>query len=34
LFFHPTGIEVDDENRIFVVDTGRHRIQIYQKVSS
>ena len=34
VFFHPTGIEVDDENRIFVVDTGRHRIQIYQKTSS
>ena len=33
VFFHPTGIEVDEENRIFVVDCGRHRIQIYQKVS-
>ncbi len=33
IFFQPTGIEVDDEDRIFIVDTGRHRIQIYQKVS-
>ena len=33
VFFQPTGIAVDDKNRIFVVDTGRHRIQIYQKVS-
>jgi len=31
VFFQPTGIEVDEENRIFIVDTGRHRIQIYQK---
>jgi len=32
-FFHPVGIEVDSENRIIVVDCGRHRLQIYQKVS-
>jgi hypothetical protein len=31
VFYQPTGIEVDAENRIYVVDTGRHRIQIYQK---
>ena len=31
VFFPPTGVEVDQENRIFVVDCGRHRIQIYQK---
>jgi DNA-binding beta-propeller fold protein YncE len=30
-FFQPTGIEVDQENRIIVVDCGRHRLQIYRK---
>jgi hypothetical protein len=33
MFFHPTGIEVDHESRIIVVDCGRHRLQIYQKVA-
>ena len=32
-FFQPTGIEVDSDNRIIIADTGRHRLQIYQKVS-
>lgn len=32
LFFQPTGIQVDSQNRILVVDCGRHRIQIYQKL--
>jgi hypothetical protein len=31
VFFQPTGIEVDEQGRILVVDTGRHRIQIYEK---
>ena len=34
VFFQPTGIEVDEQGRILVVDTGRHRIQIYEKVAS
>ena len=33
VFFQPTGIEVDDQDRILIVDTGRHRIQIYEKVA-
>ena len=33
LFYQPTGIQVDSENRILIVDCGRHRIQIYQKTS-
>jgi DNA-binding beta-propeller fold protein YncE len=33
VFFQPTGIEVDEENRIIIVDCGRHRLQIYQKVA-
>jgi DNA-binding beta-propeller fold protein YncE len=31
IFFQPTGILVDDQYRIVVTDTGRHRLQIYQK---
>ena len=31
VLFQPTGIEVDDQDRILVVDTGRHRMQIYEK---
>ncbi|MBM3943574.1 MAG: hypothetical protein FJ316_11795 [SAR202 cluster bacterium] len=31
VFYQPTGIVVDDQNRIIVTDTGRHRLQIYQK---
>ncbi len=31
VFFQPTGIEVDSDDHILVVDTGRHRIQIYEK---
>ena len=34
LFFGPRGIAVDGQNRIFVVDTGRGRLQIYRKVSA
>jgi len=31
-FVQPTTVEIDEEGRIFVVDSARHRIQIYQKV--
>jgi DNA-binding beta-propeller fold protein YncE len=33
VLYQPTGIEVDGENRIIIVDCGRHRLQIYQKVA-
>ena len=33
LFWSPLAIAVDDENRVFVSETCRGRIQIYQKVS-
>ena len=29
---HPTSVRVDDEGRIYVVDTGRYRIQVYRKL--
>ena len=32
VFFQPTTVRVDDQDRILVVDTGRHRIQIYERV--
>ena len=31
LMVRPFAVEVDDQNRIFVVDSPRHRIQIYTK---
>jgi hypothetical protein len=31
-FRRPVAVKVDAENRIFVADSGRHRIQIYDKV--
>ena len=31
LFWGPISVEVDDEGRIFVVETARHRIQVYRK---
>ena len=30
-FTLPTGIEVDNEGRIFVVDNIRFRLQVYRK---
>lgn len=30
-FFRPTAIEIDDSGRIYIVEDGRWRIQIYQK---
>ena len=32
-FFAPTAIEVDDEGHVIVVDSCRHRLQIYERVS-
>ena len=32
LFWGPTSINVDAEGRVFVVESGRYRIQVYQKV--
>jgi DNA-binding beta-propeller fold protein YncE len=29
---HPTSVRVDDEGRIYVVDSGRYRIQVYRKL--
>ena len=31
LFWGPTSVQVDDEGRIFVTDSCRHRVQIYSK---
>ena len=33
-FVQPTAVEIDDEDRIFVADSARHRLQIYQKVAT
>ena len=33
LFWGPTGVAVDDENRIFVCESARNRIQVYRKQS-
>ena len=32
-FFHPRGVKVDDQNRVLVTDSGKGRVQVYQKVS-
>ena len=31
-FWGPVGLELDDQDRLFVVESARHRIQIYQKI--
>ena len=31
-FCGPVGVEVDDQNRVLVVESGRHRIQVYRKI--
>ncbi|HZA22318.1 MAG TPA: hypothetical protein VFA32_06900, partial [Dehalococcoidia bacterium] len=31
LFWAPTGVAVDDDYRIFVCESPRNRIQVYQK---
>jgi len=33
-FWAPTGVTVDDDNRVFVSESPRNRIQVYQKQSS
>ena len=33
LFWGPTDVDVDDEGRIFVVESARRRIQVYRKQS-
>jgi DNA-binding beta-propeller fold protein YncE len=33
LFWGPTGVAVDDEGRIFVVESARNRVQVYRKLS-
>ena len=33
LFWGPTSVKLDDQGRVFVVDCGRHRIQIFQRTS-
>ena len=30
-FFRPSSVKVDAEDRIFIVDTNRHRVVVYQK---
>jgi hypothetical protein len=32
-FWGPIAVEVDDQNRIFVLEAVRHRIQVYRKIS-
>ena len=31
IFWGPTSVKIDDKGRIYIADSGRHRIQIYQK---
>jgi DNA-binding beta-propeller fold protein YncE len=33
-FFAPTAVEVDDEGHVIVVDSCRHRLQIYERIAS
>jgi DNA-binding beta-propeller fold protein YncE len=32
-FWGPTGVAVDDDNRVFVCESARNRIQVYRKLS-
>ena len=32
-FWRPSSVKIDSEDRIFVADTNRHRIQVYRKES-
>ena len=34
LFVQPTAVEIDNEGHIIIADSGRHRLQIYQKVTT
>jgi len=31
-FYRPSSVEVDSDGKVYVVDTYRHRVQIYQKL--
>ncbi len=31
-FYNPTSVKVDAKGRVFIVDTGRYRIQVYEKL--
>ena len=33
-FQGPIAVEVDDENRVFVVEVARHRVQVFRKQSA
>ncbi len=33
LFWGPTSVKIDDQGRLYVVDSCRHRIQIYRKTA-
>ena len=33
LFVQPTAVKIDPEGHIFVVDSARHRLQVYQKAN-
>ena len=33
LFWGPIAVAVDAEDRVFMVESARHRIQVYQKQS-
>ena len=33
LFWGPTGVAVDNDNRVFVVESARNRVQVYRKQS-
>lgn len=32
-FWGPTGVTVDDENRVFVCESARNRVQVYRRLS-
>jgi hypothetical protein len=34
LFWGPVSVKVDDQNRLYVVESCRHRIQVYRKNGS
>ena len=33
-FQGPIAVDVDDENRVFVVECARHRVQVFRKQSA
>ena len=34
MFWAPSGVAVDDQNRVFVTESTRNRVQVYQKQSA